>query len=258
MTKEKGVISVGKKTFLTLAVLLLLVGGFFAWYFLKPEPPPKKVLFSYLRQKTLLKAWPVSENLRQSPTPWTELARVLDSANDYHTMYRAIAEQLTLADQLLTNQAQQATGLRIAIEASRGALNVTEDGWLATRICEAFLLPNLKLADTKGGVGPTRDQIIIQTVKAVQTSGDFEGQVAYYRKLLKREATVHEYDWARAQCANVLYKIGKQEDAATLLQEIKDPSTIGKKGSKQVSKLQKKIAKTQPPAAVTNTTKAGR
>jgi len=70
-----------------------------------------------------------------------------EAAASYSVIYRLIGEQLWAADQLLAMQDPllKQSGLIQASEASRHALYGAVNSWLAARIAEAYLLPNLQV-----------------------------------------------------------------------------------------------------------------
>src|SRR5688500_6471943 len=75
------------------------------------------------------------------------------NAPTYQALYKLIGEQLTVVDRLLveTNQNRQRIGIFVAKEASRHAIDAAQNGWLAARICEFYLWPNLDRSDYGSG-----------------------------------------------------------------------------------------------------------
>lgn len=241
--KKRGTITLGRKTILSAATVVLLAACYFAWQYLKPEPNPRSVVMKYLDKKSGLIPWNSPESLRQVKEPWLELARLLQSANDYFSMYRHLGEYLRLAEQMLSSkeQEQQLNGIRIALAASRGAAASAEDGWVSARICEAYLVPNLALCDAK--TPPTRDQLIATSVNAFQAE-DVDGQIRVYKRIVSRETALHQADWARNQLAAVLSSVKRDKEALVLLKEIQDPTSGGKKSvANRIAKIEKKLAK---------------
>lgn len=101
------------------------------------------------------------EQLGAQENQYINLGRTQASnAPTYQALYKLIGEQLTVADRLLveTNQNRQRMGIFFAKEASRHAVDAAQNGWLAARICEFYLWPNLDRADyTPGSREKARD-----------------------------------------------------------------------------------------------------
>lgn len=250
-TKKKGTIVIGKKTILAIGAILVIAASYFAWTHLKPLPDAKTSVMNYVREKSGRAPWTPVDSLAQQKQPWVELENLLSTDNDYLSMYRHLGEYLTLADHWLSAKdgEQQLFGLRLALTAARGAQYSTEDIALAAGICEGFLISNLSLVEGKTTpVKPPRDQLVNTAIGVFQQETP-ENQIAVYNRILSRETTLHQFDWARSQLAAVMQRSGKPKEAAALLQEIKDPSKVDKKTSKRIAKL----LGSQPTPAATNT-----
>jgi hypothetical protein len=101
-------------------------------------------------QEARKKASEKSDELSQQENAFIRSGRQRASeAGSYQALYALIGEQLSAADRLLssTNLERRRIGLGFAREACGHASDPAQNPWLAARISEAYLWPNLDLAD---------------------------------------------------------------------------------------------------------------
>lgn len=91
-----------------------------------------------------------------------DVRRRVADAISYETIYRVIGQELWVADRLLDSSepAKQQAALNLAAEASQIAMTDAQSGWLAGRICEAYIWPNLDRADAPGQPRANADRLL--------------------------------------------------------------------------------------------------
>jgi hypothetical protein len=146
-------------------------------------------------------------------------------AESYQEMYLFIGQQLFVANQLFgsTNQQQQAAALVLASEASTYARTNALNLWLGARICEAFLWPNLVLAEKTNGTALTTDVLLSLCQSAFLEAGETNNIIRNYEYMIAKVSRSPAYvDLLRYQLAHIYQDLGEEEKALPLLKEIKN------------------------------------
>jgi len=149
-------------------------------------------------------------------------------AGSYAALYRLIGQQLTTADRLLEDHdvSRRRIGLNFAREACRHASDAAEDGWLAARICEAYLWPHLDLADYAAG-SKERTFDVLQLCRSIFLARqETDNAARNYALMITNAPSAQHADTTRLEFADLLEQIGRNESAATVLREIREPSLL--------------------------------
>jgi len=144
-------------------------------------------------------------------------------ASTYDQMFRLIGQQLKLTEALLDSQdvTQKYSGLVMAGEASAYARNNAMNTWLAARICEGYLWPNLSLVETTNRVPFTPDALLAVCDQAFQDAGETENIIRNYEYLIAKGSSA-QADFARFRLARLYADTGREEKALVLLKELKN------------------------------------
>src|SRR5204862_8258356 len=137
-------------------------------------------------------------------------------------------QQLTMADRLLDDPdiSRRRMGLSFAREALRHANSDPEDVWLAARICEAYLWPNLDLADAKPG-SRERALDLLETCRRVFfNTYETNNVLKNYDLMMANAPDAKAADTFRVQLADWLEERGNVKRAAEVLSEIRDAQVL--------------------------------
>lgn len=194
--------------------------------------------------------------LRPPPTPADHLKRRLqqqvNDAMDYPSVFRVIGEYLWLTEQLLAepDPSRHSTGVQVAVEVGRVALNDACSPWLAARICEAYVWPQLEFAETNQA-RLDLDMLMDLPRQAFRDAGETNNLIRNYRLLIEKAPQSARADRARIELGALLETQGRLTEALELYKAVKNKS----------SRLQLRIAnlegrlhrKTKPPASKRHT-----
>jgi hypothetical protein len=161
----------------------------------------------------------------------------------YAELYRIIGQQLATADRLLAdpNSVRRRMGLKLAREACGHAMADSTDVWLAARICEAYVWPNVDLLDTKPG-SHERAIELLQTSRRVFFSTDETNSVlTNYYLLLARAPDRHAADTFRVELADWLEEKGDVKSAHTVLAEIQDSQVLAS-ANERITRVKQRAA----------------
>ncbi len=238
------------------AILLLLWGGRWTWQKLTGSPPSpaqvRKAIWNFLEEqsdrsdfKTTLPAVPTNgaakvaegnsrKMFRRNPdSPRRDLSRNeltrdfrnrLGEAADYKTIYGLIGEQLWIADQFLARKDTREAGVLVAIEANRAALDPAMNGWLAARICEAYLWPSLEWADAK----ETRldpEALLNVADDAFRSAGETNNIIRNYELIIRKTPKSARADGARFRLARLYEEQADYESALRSLREMQNTNS---------------------------------
>ena len=177
-----------------------------------------------------------------------DFRRTVTEAADYKTIYRLIGENLALVDQLLAahDPEQTKAALLLAAEASRAALDRAVNGWLAARIAEAYLWPNLDAvpATDKGGVDAA--SLLEISESAFEAAGETENLIRNYRLLIARSDRPGRADKIRVRLAKFLQEQRNFAEVLRVLHEVQDTnnsSVLRRIASVEMMLQQEKTAK---------------
>lgn len=252
----------GKSALRLCGILLLAItvaaGGRFAWQKYKDRPltvaQTKNVIRDFLQDQADVREftpWPMEEagtnNLVASPAADTansnpaekkkkkknrplheQMARdfrqSIKRATDYKTTYRLIGENLARVDEFLAAQDPEQTeaGLLLAAEASRAALDPVVNGWLAARIAEAYLWPNLDHAPTSEKSDINAASLLDISEDAFKAADETDNLILNYRLLIARSDRPGKMDKLRLRLAKLIEAQGDITEAIRVLREVQD------------------------------------
>jgi hypothetical protein len=152
------------------------------------------------------------------------LRQAIDAAPDYRTMYRLIGEQLWIVDRLLTNKEPHRieAGIMLAADTSRVALGDAGNPWLAARICEGYLWPQLGFAQSMGS-GRVGVELLLDTAdKAFREAGETNNIIRNYKLLIAKAGKSPQAETARVRLARLLEEQEKYAEALGYLREVRD------------------------------------
>jgi len=164
----------------------------------------------------------------------------------YEALYRLIGEQLATADRLLADPdiSQRRVGLSFAREACGHANSDPEDIWLAARICEAYLWPNLDLADSKPG-SRERALDLLETCRRIFfVSNETNNVLKNYNLLLAHAPDARTADTFRVQLADWMEEKGNVKRAGEILGEIRDTEVLAAQ-QERVTRVKERLASSQ-------------
>lgn len=155
----------------------------------------------------------------------TELRQKFEKAGSYANMYQLIGQELWVANRLLAgaNPEYIRAGLTLALSASQHALNEAQNGWVAARICDGYVLPHLEVADdTNRRSRFNRDNLLSECADIYRRNEEFAGVVRTYKMALTAAGTPQKADAARAQISMAYEQAGDLKQALHYLREIKE------------------------------------
>ncbi len=243
-----------RKQFLIAGLLIAcLAAG--AWlvhhfYFQRTRTPEgvKAQIFSYLKKQSTREDFksavnwdpadtaPVTTNASQNARAERRRARaIMNTGNEvsqqfrklqagattYGEIYGLIGEQLTIADQMLTstNPAMQRLALGQACDACGYALHDAVQGWLASRIAEAYLLPNLKLLETDNRSPINLDRTFRTVEDAFEGGDETNNLVRAYQTLIASSPDSRHLEQARFRLSRLLEQEGRDQEALQYLRQ---------------------------------------
>lgn len=143
-------------------------------------------------------------------------------ARTYEAIYCGIGEELWVAEQFLaqSNAAVQQTGLILAGEAARYALDDAQNSWLAARICEGYLWPNLDVLERVERPATTPDHLLAVCEAAFQSNEETNHLVRNYQYVIRKSPK--RADLARYRLALLYEQMGQSDNALRLARELQD------------------------------------
>jgi hypothetical protein len=139
-------------------------------------------------------------------------------AADPKLLYRLTGEYLLYSDALAGRKGERARrqALASALATTRAVLDLLDDTWLAARIAQAFLLPQLATATAEAGpLG--REAVLVLVIKA--HTNDPAALAAAFERLTDA-ARGAKADALRFEIARAFHAAGRDRDAAKYLDEI--------------------------------------
>jgi hypothetical protein len=151
--------------------------------------------------------------------------KAISEANSYSEIYKYIGQQLWVANGLLASKRMEhrRLGVSLALNACRGALNDAENGWVAARICEAYILPNEDVAtDTNKRSALNPENFLNECANIFRRNNEYAQVAVLYQKELARAKTSQRADWARSQLARTFEDAGDIQSAVHYLRAIQN------------------------------------
>lgn len=153
-----------------------------------------------------------------------QFRRKFDDCKTYGQMYVLIGQQLAVASQLLdrADTNQQRSGLYIAYQAANYSANIIENFWLAARIHEGYVLPNLALANDPRPRGAfNQNAILQQAIQCYQEAQESNRLVAALEVLVRHAKTDAEADNAKFMLGREYENAARYADALATYKSIK-------------------------------------
>jgi hypothetical protein len=154
-----------------------------------------------------------------------ETRQKVGQAGSYAEIYAAIGQELWLADQLLASQdqTQQRNGVNLAVEAIQHSTDGASDLWLAARICEGYLWPNLELADLPGKPKQNLGQLLQLCTGTFQRAEETNNIISNYKFFLDHGIRV---DYARYYLAYTLEQAGQLDQALQYYKQVESTNFL--------------------------------
>lgn len=147
----------------------------------------------------------------------------LAQAQGYSEMYRLIGQEIWVANQLLgsANPDHRRAGVSLALAASHQALNDAQNGWVAARICEGYVWPNLDLADSTSRRSPFHpENLLNECADIFRQNNEFSQVVRVYEQALVRAGNSARADDLRVQLSLAHEQAGDLRLALASLRQI--------------------------------------
>src|SRR5205085_620868 len=172
------------------------------------------------------------------------IRNAVKQAGSYEAIYVEIGKLLWTADRLLTspNPVEQRQGAIFSEDAAQYAVQYAENFWLAARICEAYLWPNLERFDLPGKPPVSIDPVLQTCGDAFNRAGEKNNVVKNYRLMLQYARTPRAADRVRFNLANELEQDGQPTDALALYRGIQD-SNYTASAERRIANLEQQAAK---------------
>lgn len=148
-----------------------------------------------------------------------------EKAGSYAEMYKLIGQELWVASRLLdsANPVYVRSGMGLALSASQHALNDAQNGWVAARICDGYLLPHLDAADdTNRRSQFNRDNLLSECADIFRRNNEYPGVIRTYQIALATAGTPQKADSARAQISMAYEQAGDLKESLRYIREIKE------------------------------------
>ena len=168
----------------------------------------------------------------------------LATAPSYDAMYKILGEELFVAKGLLGsgNPEHRKQGVMLALAASRQAINYAENGQVAARICEGYMLPNLDLANDTNKRSPFNEEnLLSQCADIFRRNFEYNNVVRTYQIYLAGVKNAQRADWARSQIGMAYEQAGDAKSALQAFREIKDTNSYRGIFFRDVPRLQKQL-----------------
>ncbi|MEI7732440.1 MAG: hypothetical protein WCO56_22910 [Verrucomicrobiota bacterium] len=166
-----------------------------------------------------------------------------DEAKTYAQMYTLLGQQLWVADELLEQpDPMRRLGLFIANQTVSYAQDPIENSWLAARICEAYLVPNLDLAEDPNQRPPmTPDALLQQCAKVFRDNDESENLIQVLKLSIKKAGNNARGDQARFLLSREYENQGAYQEALNNLREIRNTNTWSRYLNRHIPYLEGRV-----------------
>jgi hypothetical protein len=153
-----------------------------------------------------------------------EMRKTIKEAGNYETIYAAIGRWLWTSERLLASSEPrlQRQGAMFSDEAAQAALHSAEDVWLAARICEAQIWPNIQRFDLPGQTTASADAVLGNCNGIFQRAGETQLVEKNYRLMIHYAPTRRRADSIRYNLGYLLEQSGAWPAALEVYREIQD------------------------------------
>ncbi|MFN7140997.1 MAG: tetratricopeptide repeat protein [Limisphaerales bacterium] len=223
-----------KKVSLIAAIVLVVAGAAFGgWTAMSKRPShpvtpegSKALLQKHLRQRAERSEFKANLELLKEKQVLNPIKAAYDAPPDYKTVYRNIGDHLALVEHLLRQPEgrEQVQGMRIAAELADTSVDVAVDPWLAARIVDTYIMPNLERVEEKPKNGPTREHFMNIAGRIYRQAEEKDRQIELAKAYVEQAPPGQRADQARWRLARALEQNGDHKEALKYLNEIKHPS----------------------------------
>jgi hypothetical protein len=156
-----------------------------------------------------------------------DCAALMQQPGSWESLYKALGQELWLADKWLgsTSTATRLAGLQLADQARGHALNVAENGWVAARICEAFIWPNLELGENNGNTA-LRDQYLVSAGLTFRQAEETNNYIRNAEMLISKSSNAARVDYARYQLGYMYELMGNYEASLKEYRSIQNTNSL--------------------------------
>ena len=167
-------------------------------------------------------------------SPHVELSRQfqkrLNEVGDYSSIYRLIGGHLADAEAWLssTNTLERQRGLRLALEAHAAALADASDAWLAARLVEGYVWPNLDLADAPAErkLKLNDEHLLDVADRTFREADETDNLRRNYQLTIQRAPQSARTDKARFRLARLYEDALKWDDALRCYRQIQNTNKV--------------------------------
>jgi hypothetical protein len=152
-----------------------------------------------------------------------ELRQKLDEATTYAGIYRVIGQELYLASRLLEsrNLEHRRLALREVLLAIQHSMGEAENYWLAARICEGYIWPNLDASEEGRQSQLSYDGLMNTCANAFRLNGEYDLVVRNYERMISQSTNQVRKDMAYMQIALAYDQTGDYKGALSAARSIK-------------------------------------
>ena len=157
-----------------------------------------------------------------------ELRQQIKDAATWEALYTALGNELVTAEQWMgtSESPSRRAGVELAEEARQHAVNDASSEWLAARIVEGFILPNVELADAgREGTG-NADRLLTSASMTFRSAEETNNLIRAAELLIARSSNPGRADYARSQLAYVYEQTGEYAKALDHLRAVKSSNVL--------------------------------
>ncbi len=157
-----------------------------------------------------------------------DLRREVKEAATWEALYAALGNELLTAEQWMASSEppSRRAGLELADEARQQAANDASSDWLAARIVEGFILPNVALADAgREGTG-NADRLLTSASMTFRSAEETNNLIRAAELLIAKTSSPMRADYARSQLSYVCEQNGEFSKALDLLRAVKSSNLV--------------------------------
>jgi hypothetical protein len=166
----------------------------------------------------------------------------LQDAPSWQVIFKTLGQELWLVDSMLssTNIEMRQSGLRLADQARVDAYSTAENSWLACRIIEGYIWPNVDLTDARITNGVSLDQLLNNAGNTFQNSEETNCIIRNLELLIAEGKNPARVDNNRMKLAQLLEKLGKYDGALTHLRAVQT-TNYSANATKMIASIEKTI-----------------
>jgi len=227
-----------------------------------PTPVIAEAAIRQYLEKKLRTRIPPAEMLTRGEDLFTAVCRRYSTARDEKAepkkIYRMVARDFATAAMLRrqTTPSSRRACLEVGSEVAARLGPLLHDEWLAARFCDAFVVPNLDLADVVEWQPMSKRQLLPQMAATYREAKEYGSSVASWKLLHQWADAVNDQDWQDRSLILMgqdYEKLGDYESAMNGFNQIPNDSRLVGALTGLVSRVQKNSMNTlgkrnRPPA----------